>query len=539
MPITTRTFRIFVSSTFEDLKEERNALQREVWPKLRALCEQHGARFQAIDLRWGIRDEAALDQKTMDICLREIKRCQATQIKPNFIVLLGDRYGWLPLPTRIPATELDPRPVAGDWYKLDENAVPAEYVLQPRTGIFTNPDIWSVMEELLHARLESATRGAGISGKAIEKYTQSATHQEIVAGLGDSEVDRQHVFGFFREPSAESDRRLDAVKALVPNRFEFATRQLRTLCDAVYDRLSRVITGEIGRFEEADPLDIEIEAQNRFAAERARIFRGRKRELVAIADYLRSDERRPMVLHGPSGSGKSALIAKASLEYAGSAKVIRRFITATPHSSSGHALLSGLCRELSLGVETPIESAKLEQAFQERLAAAGTVVLFIDALDQFAPGDPVRAHSWLAQELPRGVKVVVSTTTEAGQLPFGLPLAIEPMTVEDGGRALGDWLRDAGRTLQPWQRDRVLGGFVRCGLPLYLKLAAEESRLWSSFAAVAECRAGEGVAGMLNLLFGRLASPAGHGPVLVNRGPRVPCRGAIRDDGRRDPGRTH
>ena len=97
MPIATRTFRVFVSSTFEDLKEERDALQREVFPKLRKLCEQHGARFQAIDLRWGVRDEAALDQQTMEICLREIERCQRTGVKPNFIVLLGDRYGWRPL----------------------------------------------------------------------------------------------------------------------------------------------------------------------------------------------------------------------------------------------------------------------------------------------------------------------------------------------------------------------------------------------------------------------------------------------------------
>jgi hypothetical protein len=50
MPIATRTFRVFVSSTFEDLKAERDTLQREVFPKLRTLCEQHGARFQAIDL---------------------------------------------------------------------------------------------------------------------------------------------------------------------------------------------------------------------------------------------------------------------------------------------------------------------------------------------------------------------------------------------------------------------------------------------------------------------------------------------------------
>ena len=50
----SRTFRIFVSSTFSDLKAERNALQERVFPKLRELCLQHGARFQAIDLRWRI-----------------------------------------------------------------------------------------------------------------------------------------------------------------------------------------------------------------------------------------------------------------------------------------------------------------------------------------------------------------------------------------------------------------------------------------------------------------------------------------------------
>ena len=107
MPTATRTFRVFVSSTFEDLKAERDALQRDVFPRLRKLCEENNARFQAIDLRWGVRDEAALDQQTMEICLREIDRCQQTGIKPNFIVLLGDRYGWRPLPAWIEAGEFE------------------------------------------------------------------------------------------------------------------------------------------------------------------------------------------------------------------------------------------------------------------------------------------------------------------------------------------------------------------------------------------------------------------------------------------------
>src|SRR5687767_1290629 len=105
--MNSRTFRLFVSSTFSDLIAERNALQKSVFPRLRELCRQHGCRFQAIDLRWGISEEAALDQRTMRVCLDEIARCRRVTPRPNFIALLGDRYGWRPLPYEIPALEYE------------------------------------------------------------------------------------------------------------------------------------------------------------------------------------------------------------------------------------------------------------------------------------------------------------------------------------------------------------------------------------------------------------------------------------------------
>ena len=52
--------RVFVSSTFSDLKAERNALQAQVFPRLEQLCAQNGFQFQAIDLRWGVSSEAGL-----------------------------------------------------------------------------------------------------------------------------------------------------------------------------------------------------------------------------------------------------------------------------------------------------------------------------------------------------------------------------------------------------------------------------------------------------------------------------------------------
>jgi hypothetical protein len=87
----------------------------------------------------------------MKICLEEIKRCQRVTPRPNFIVLLGDRYGWRPLPTEIPAKECEhivarvsnedkvvlvwdknqPEGQKG-WYLRDDNAVPPVYCLQER-----------------------------------------------------------------------------------------------------------------------------------------------------------------------------------------------------------------------------------------------------------------------------------------------------------------------------------------------------------------------------------------------------------------------
>ena len=72
MAQASKTFRIFVSSTFSDLKEERNALQEHVFPKLRELCMQHGCRFQAIDLRPGVRAQRSLYRQTIIIgCARD------------------------------------------------------------------------------------------------------------------------------------------------------------------------------------------------------------------------------------------------------------------------------------------------------------------------------------------------------------------------------------------------------------------------------------------------------------------------------------
>ena len=86
-----REIRIFLSSTFSDMHEERNYLTKKIFPRIREICERREVRFTVLDLRWGITEEESRTGKVIEICMDEIKRT-----KPFFIGLLGGRYGWIP-----------------------------------------------------------------------------------------------------------------------------------------------------------------------------------------------------------------------------------------------------------------------------------------------------------------------------------------------------------------------------------------------------------------------------------------------------------
>jgi hypothetical protein len=534
MPIATRTFRVFVSSTFEDLVEERNALQREVWPALRKLCEEHGARFQAVDLRWGVRDETVLGQRMMETCLAEIDRCQRTRIKPNFIVLLGDRYGRPPLPARIPQDEFEAVVRAADseagrsliegWYQLDDNAVPPEYLLRPRTGELVDANRWREVEDSLGAALRRAARTAGLGPDAVLKYVGSASHQEIVKGLGTTPEDRRHTFAFLRRTdSAKEPLKLAELKGFLraqlgENAVEYEAGEIPSLCRDITGILSRIILDEASRFELRPMLELETEAHDAFAHERSRHFTGRASVLSAIADYLKRTDPRPLIVHGPSGSGKSAIMAKASEDHGG----VRRFIGVTPAASSGLTLVRSLCEEIGQrygqAEDLPATFNELVVLLQDRLRLATSdrpLVLYIDALDQLSAEDPAVTMDWIPRELRPYCRIILSATEIPASLTNVESVPVGAFTVDEAGEALDLWFGDAKRKPKDEQREIVLKSFHLIGLPLYLKLAFEEARRWTSFDSLDRCVLGEGLDEIIDRLFARLSEPGNHGEVFV------------------------
>ncbi len=686
MAQATRTFRIFVSSTFNDLREERNALQRHVFPRLKRLCLAHGTRFQAIDLRWGVREEAGLDQRTMRICLDEIDRCRRASPRPNFVVLLGERYGWRPLPALIPAAEFDLlRPhiapgqdseLIGAWYVRDDNAVPSEYCLKRREieteeaqteeqrehARRSETERWAAVDRALRRILRAAVARASMSEDQRAKYEASATEQEIRSGALRVSDAPEHVFCFFREfanrgdlvrdlpidvseedrasnfidtredgtPDPDARERMDRLKATLEQMLPHNVRRYRTswnaqraaaaddadgrseavletlarglaeaqkeappaldeaawerlrrvkdeelgrrrataaladpagrarppvitcdhlpaLCADVFLDLARIILMEVARLEERNALDKEVDDHEAFGEDRARVFIGRARILRTIGGYVAGPGARPLAVHGPSGSGKSAVMARAAVgirEARPGAAIVQRFIGATPGSSDIRTLLDGLCRQVSrlyAADETtiPIDYQELVQELPRRLALATAnrpLVVVLDALDQLSDTDHARSLVWLPANLPDHAHLIVSTlpgecrSALERKLPAEHLVELEPMLPEEASDLLDLWLKGAGRTLQMDQRREVLEGFARSlegaepsapgaggrgGLPLYLKLAFEEARRWPSTPPHA--RLSPDVPGIIRDLFARLSGNANHGAMIVSR----------------------
>jgi hypothetical protein len=159
-----------VSSTFTDTAVERNILMHRILPELRHAARHYvNINICLVDLRWGLKDSNTNDHLTWISCASEITRCREESGGVFFISLQSEKYGYCPLPRSIPKIAFDIYlsnfgklndidvskrerviELAKRWYILDENNIPAEYVLKSLTPE-NKDEYWnSVLPEVLH-----------------------------------------------------------------------------------------------------------------------------------------------------------------------------------------------------------------------------------------------------------------------------------------------------------------------------------------------------------------------------------------------------
>jgi len=443
-----RIVRIFISSTFQDMQEERNILVKEVFPRLRVRLLGKGVQLSVVDLRWGITQEEAERGEVVPVCLSQIDRC-----RPYFIGLLGNRYGWVP-------------------------------------GQFSD-DLVRTYPWLDKYRDRSLTELEMIHG--VLNHPKAAKHGTFIL-LRDDEFSELGPFNAGQE-SSEDEPNLTKLRNL--------KRRLRDSGVEVYDytsppyrdtswvsnlemELEEALREDFPDKEPVHPLDIEAASHNFRAALLQSTYLARPDYFERLDRHLANGEI--VAVTGAPGVGKSALLAN----YAHS-RTLRQpsefqllHFSGAVQPASIAALLFRACGELQrrfhLRGTVARDSATLKAQFRgwvERAASKGSMILLLDGLDLLDDEGRPANIDWIPDQLPSTVRLVVSINTDRGResllaKPWPV-LTVEPLNTDERTRFAERYLAYHSKHLNSVQL-AALAASPACGNPLYLKIVLDELR---------------------------------------------------------------
>ena len=451
-----RQIRVFISSTFRDMKAERDYLVKFTFPQLRRLCESLGVTWGEVDLRWGVPNEEAAEGKVLPICLEEIRRCRP--YRPYFIGLLGERYGWVP------------------------QDIPEGLIAQQP---------W--LEQHRHC---------------------SVTELEIIHGVLRNAEMHQHACFYFRDPTVAANvppEMKDDFASESPGRAEKLQRlkneirhardeeicQLRELFKTpeelgawVLEDLSKIINDRWQEGPPPDPLDREAADQESCGRSLSRVYIGRQEYFDRLDTHATANSTTPLAVLGEPGSGKSALLANWVLRHRQAHPdvfVLQHYIGATPHSADLTAMLRRFIgefkRRFGIQQDMPDRPDAVLKSFPNWLcmaAAKGRVVLVLDALNQMEDRDGALDLLWLPQVLSENVRVIVSTLPDSSLDEIKKrnwpTLKVEPLTERERMKLLWHFLRQSGKRLSKERRRRIATA-PQAANPLYLRVLLNELRL--------------------------------------------------------------
>ncbi|XP_019674679.3 NACHT domain- and WD repeat-containing protein 1 isoform X1 [Felis catus] len=547
---------------------EREALQSTAYPEVQNFCQKHGLMFEVVDLRWGVRNTEATEHMTTELCLEELDRCRKTSTGPAFVALLGDQYGPCPVPTLIEEKEWEalraqltskPRDLelVAQHFRRDENAVPPTYLLQAlgtseacgpeeatltsvlrsgaqearRLGLITQEQWhryhWSVIEWEIDRGLLSLTdgdRGATIFLREIQdlnKHILEDCALKMVDRLPDGclDTDAQNLLRGLKgriadvQPGVLRAHHLPWSRDLVNPKNKAHARYLKELGEQFVARASHQVLEHLRELEagrqELAWLYQEIRHHLGLSAEANRTFCGRQELLAQLGQRLQQSDSHPhspLVLFGPPGIGKTALMCKLAEQMPGllgrKTVTVLRLLGASQMSSDARGLLQSICAQVCLAYGLPLPPAQVLEAharvvqfFHTLLHTVScrnfeSLVILLDSMDDVDSICRARRVPWLPPKCPPRIHLILSACSgrqgilDTVRQTLTDPEAyweVKPLSGNQGQEMIQLLLAASRRTLSPGQRELLWASLPECGHPGRLRLAFEEARKWASF----------------------------------------------------------
>ena len=458
-----RHIRVFISSTFRDMQEERDLLVKRIFPELRKRCRQRELEFTEVDLRWGVTEEQAERGEVLPICLREIENS-----RPYFICLLGERYGWIPPPEMIGSELIEMQP----WLAAHRKKSVTE--LEIIHGVLIHPE----------------------KNDRAFFYFRDPSYAETVDNI------QQHDFV---ETDPGQIKMLDRLKQTIRDsgcRVRENYRDPHEAAEYILEDLWSVIDEEFPEGSRPEPLDREIIDHELYADTRRRVYIGREEYFRKLEEHTGNHDL-PLVITGESGSGKSALIANWVSRYRRQNPetfIIQHYLGSSPQSANHVMIIRRIMKEIrrryGLPDELPAETGEMEKVFPKWLAMAaqrGRMILILDGLNQLEDTDNARELHWLPSCFPDGIRVFISALP-GGVLDVmnsrGWPqFKISPLKEDERRNLVTEYLSRFTKTLD----ERQLSTLIRSpqtGNPLFLKVLLDELRVFGIYEQLDELMTG-------------------------------------------------
>ncbi|EGD80246.1 hypothetical protein PTSG_10922 [Salpingoeca rosetta] len=492
----SRVIRAFFSSPFGGMEDERTTLTKLYFPELRAMCEAEGLTFVPIDLRWGITERDAQDARVLQLCLKEIDRCDM------FVGFYAARYGW----HNTGSDELLTR---------NFDIAIKEY---PWIEAFKDKSVTEIEFEAGHFQCPGE-KASCFFFRASEH--DSAKHAALTAA-GDTTNARK-----FSAESAQAAAMRDELK----KRVVASASTLRLPCHAystpeegarlMYETVKSILAPRVTLARQANRLkhgDSEAAQHDVYMKLRSDMFLGYENYLDAITQYVNSESTTPLVVTGRHGTGKTSLLARwlrSHMEGARKDNVTQSSSKdskggPTPSSASGDLLfvyhfvgcssksttlvnlLQRLVQQFSSLIGDDVDAFEFDitqlksklASFMARAARAHSdrrIVVLLDALDELLAEHNAHDLSWLPSLLPSNVAVIVSTVDASlAREHQWSNLHITDLSPDLISRIMHIQLQIRGKSLSERQQARILD-HPACHTPLFLIVLIAELCAFGSF----------------------------------------------------------
>ncbi len=394
----------FVSSTFRDMQGERDALHRLVMPQLQEKARSCGEAIQFVDLRWGISttdlDSDAGADKILGVCLEEIRGC-----KPYMIVLLGERYGWMPPPALLQQTA-EKMEFSAESYEMSVTELEISYGMHLAAGTLQQC-IFCLREPLDAAALGPEQRAVYLPQDAADRQRMERLRKKICGTPG------ANVLHYSLNWDADAG----------------AFTGYDTFAAQLYSRLEALLQPQWQAHQALCWQQRQAEEERIVQQQHLDNFVGRRRELEELRGLIAGHA--VTVLQGEGGCGKSALMARlCAEEKQQGAGAVLFSCGISSHCMSVEQLMRLILWQLgrhaangALSAPDDMPEEELREHYNRVMAGydGEQFTVYIDAIDQLR-AEPALYESWfIPPVLSARLRLVASTTGAVRINPMALP----------------------------------------------------------------------------------------------------------------------